>query len=367
MSTLQLDIDGGLGAGGFSKSYIKNFLAAAGKGPLTIRVSSRGGEVDHALSIHDQFAQHGDITIELVGFNASAATLITLGAKKVIMNTNSFYLIHKALAWVNEWGNMNPDDIDEMIANLEKQKLFLEKVTLQLAKMYAKKTGKTTIEILTLMKEEIWLNAEEALSWGFVDELSEPDTKENLLNNQKMISMLNYSELPIPGTIENTLDPLPVILDPSPGIVASVTTAIKKIINSIFTMKQFTALNSLLAVVSLESTDEGIYLNETQAAAINTALEANQQIVTERDTAMVARDQAVTDRTNAIASIDAIDPSIASATTIEAKIEAIRVHMAAKPAVAPAGVQTAHDAVLSGDGVDWARLNALPHMQEDKY
>ena len=92
-------------------------------------------------------------------------------------------------------------------------------------------------------------------------------------------------------------------------------------------MKQFSALNTLLAVVSLESTDEGIYLNETQAAVINTALEANQQIVTERDNAVVARDQAVTDRTNAIASIDAIDPSIASATTIEGKIEATREHL----------------------------------------
>ena len=179
--------------------------------------------------------------------------------------------------------------------------------------------------------------------------------------------MLNFSELPIPGTIQSTLETLPVQVDPSPGIVASVTTAIKKIINSIFTMKQFSALNTLLAVVSLESTDEGIYLNETQAAVINTALEANQQIVTERDNAVVARDQAVTDRTSAIASIDAIDPSIASATTIEGKIEAIRVHMAAKPAVVPAGVQTAHDITPSPDGVDWATLNALPHMQEEKY
>ncbi len=367
MSTLQLDIDGFIGNWGYSKSYVKNFLAASGKGEVIVNISSLGGDVDHALSIHDQFVTHGNVTIKLTGFNASAATLITLGAKRIIMNSNSFYLIHKALAWVNEWGNMNPDDIDAIILELEKQKLFLEKVTLQLAKMYAGKSGKTTTEILDLMKEDTWLNAEEALSWGFVDELSEPATNENLLQNQKMISMLNFSELPIPGTMQNTLEAIPVIMDPSPGIVASVTTAIKKIINSIFTMKQFSALNTLLAVVSLESTDEGIYLNETQAAVINTALEANQQIVTERDNAVVARDQAVTDRTNAIASIDAIDPSIASATTIEGKIEAIRVHMAAKPAVAPAGVQTAHDITPSADGVDWATLNALPHMQEEKY
>ncbi|MFA6128826.1 MAG: Clp protease ClpP [Bacteroidales bacterium] len=360
MGTLQLDIDGFIGAWGYSKSYIKNFLAAAGKGPVSVRVSSLGGDVDHALAIHDQFREHGQVTIQLTGFNASAATLITLGAQKVIINSNSFYLIHKALAWVNEWGNMNPDDIDTVIAELEKQKLFLEKVTLQLAKMYSGKSGKPVAEILGLMKEETWLNAEEAFSWGFVDEINEPSLRENLLKNEKMITMLNCAELPIPCSIESFEDPVP-------GIIEKVTTTLKKTINSLFHMKQYTALNTLLAVPSLESTEEGIYLNETQAAVINTALEANQQIVTERDNAIGARDQAVTDRSSALAALDAIDPSIATATTIEAKIEAIRLHMASKPAVAPSGVQTKQDPVPSSDGVDWATLNALPHMQEDKY
>ena len=359
MGALQLDIDGFIGSWGYSKAYVKNFLAA-GKGPVTVRVSSLGGDVDHALAIHDQFREHGQVTIQLTGFNASAATLITLGAKKVIINSNSFYLIHKALAWVNEWGNMNPDDIDSVIAELEKQKLFLEKVTLQLAKMYAGKSGKPVSEILDLMKEETWLNAEEALSWGFVDEINEPSANENLLKNQKLITMLNCAELPIPSALETTEDPVP-------GIIEKVTTTLKKTINSLFHMKQYSALNTLLAVPSLETSEEGIYLNETQAAAINTALEANQQITTERDNALTARDQAVTDRTNMIASLDAIDPSIAAATTIEAKIEAIRLYMASKPATAPLGVQTTKDPVISPDGVNWEVLNALPHMQEEKY
>ncbi len=365
MATLQLDISGPIGEWGFSKSYVKNFLSAAGKGPVTVCVNSRGGDVNQALGIHSLFAEHGEVTAHLQGFNASAATLITLGAKTVKMDSNGFYLIHKALAWVNEWGNMNPDDIDSAISELEKQKLFLEKVTLELAKMYAHKTGKTTTEILGLMKEEAWLNATEAKAWGFVDEVVAPAVAENLLTNQAMIAALNYAELPIPGSIEQTTDPVP-------GIIKTVTTAAKKYIKSIFNMKQFTALNTLLAVPALESGDEkGVYLNETQVEAINAALvassEVNQRTVSERDLAATARDLAVNDRTSVMTSLDAIDPTIASATTIEAKIEAIRAHMAAKPAVAPSGVQTTHDATPSPDGVDWATLNSLPHMQEEKY
>ena len=359
MNALQLDIDGFIGNWGYSKSFVKNFLAEAGKSPVTVRVSSLGGDVDHAIAIYDQFAEHGEVTIHLSAFNASAATLITLSAKRILMNSNGFYLIHKALNWVDAWGNMNEDDIDALILTLTKEKKELEKVTLVLAKMYSRKTGKPTSEILTLMKEETWLNAEEALAWGFIDEITEPATKENLLSNQKMVTMLNYSELPIPGTMEHTADP-------AAGILQTVTTSIKKIINSIFTMKQLAFLNKLLGVPSLEASDEGVYLNETQLAAINEALEANQQIVTERDAAIVNRDAAVTDRTNIVASLDAIDATIATATTIETKIQAIRDFMAAKPAVTPIGVVTAVDPVTDTLTDNIKLLNSLPHMQEDK-
>ncbi|MCX6227391.1 MAG: Clp protease ClpP, partial [Bacteroidia bacterium] len=61
MNTLQLDIDGFIGNWGYSKSFVKNFLAAAGKEPVIVRVSSLGGDVDHAISIYDQFVEHGNV------------------------------------------------------------------------------------------------------------------------------------------------------------------------------------------------------------------------------------------------------------------------------------------------------------------
>ncbi|TSA33877.1 MAG: Clp protease ClpP [Porphyromonadaceae bacterium] len=362
MNALQLDIDGFIGNWGYSKSYVKNFLAEAGKSPVTVRVSSLGGDVDHAIAIYDQFAEHGEVTIHLSAFNASAATLITLSAKRILMNSNGFYLIHKALNWVDAWGNMNEDDIDALILSLEAEKKMLEKVTLVLAKMYSKRTGKTTSEILNLMKQETWLTAEEALAWGFIDEIKEPATKENLLSNTKMVIMLNYSDLPLP-VLTGVVD-IPCRLeqteDPIPGMIQKITASIKNTINSIFSMKQLTTLNLLLGIPSLESTDDGIYINEAQSVILNTHLEGIQQSISERDAA-------VTERTSVIASLDAIDPTIAAAETIETKVAAIRTILAAKPAVAASGVQTAKDAVPSPDGVDWATLNALPHMQEDKY
>ena len=386
MKNLQLDIDGFIGEWGYSKSLIKNFLKDAGKDPVTVRISSLGGDIDHAISIYDQFAEHGSVTVLLSGFNASAATLITLSARKVIINSNSFYLIHKALNFVDTWGNMNEDDIDSLIISLEAEKKTLEKVTLVLAKMYSKKSGKTTAEILALMKQESWLNAEEALLWGFVDEIAEPVVNENLLTNRKLVSMLNYSDLPIPQNKSLVQAPVAQLEQTDPGIIET----LKKFINSKFIMKQFELLNNLLTVPSLESSEEGIYLNEAQAELINNALALNSTLAKEhaiavatltdatlamtaqRDEAIVARDLSITnasaaaDTVTAInASLDAIDPSIATGKTTDEKILAIRNFMAAKPGVAPVGVITDGDPLTQSESDNIKLLNSLPHMQED--
>nr|WP_321357195.1 Clp protease ClpP [uncultured Draconibacterium sp.] len=190
-------IDGYIGAYQFSKQFIRQELSGHKNSEVTVKVSSLGGAVDHALGIHDQFVEHGNIVVELSAFVASSATLLSLGAKTVKMNENSFYLIHKAMHWVDEWGTMNEDDIDAVIAKLEKQKQELAKITLQLAKMYTNKTGKTLNEIIDLMKEETWLTAEEAKEWGFVDEIIKTKEVENFLDT-KMVNMITASGYPIP-------------------------------------------------------------------------------------------------------------------------------------------------------------------------
>lgn len=192
-------IDGYIGDYSFSKQYIRNELAGNVKNPVTVKISSLGGQVDHALNIYDQFIEHGQVEAELSAFVASSATLISLGAKTIRMNENSFYLIHKAMNWVDEWGSMNEDEIEDLIAKLEKQKAQLAKITLQIARMYTKKTGKTLNEIIDLMKEEIWLTAEEAKEWGFVDEIFSAAEQQNYLES-KMVAMITASGYPMPET-----------------------------------------------------------------------------------------------------------------------------------------------------------------------
>ncbi len=363
MSKLVLDIDGFIGGWGYSKRFVRNFLTDAGKNPVTIRISSLGGAVDHALDIHNQFAEHGDVTAVFSGFNASSATLIALGAKNSRIADNSFYLIHKALIWVDEWGNMNMDDIDQVIAKLEKEKKELETITLTMAKMYVNKTGKTLTEILDLMKQETWLTGEEAVEMGFVDEIFQLKGQPDPIKNEKITAILNYSDLPKLPEAKKPQDPTPVTPDSGKGLFDKVKLFTQKIINNQLKMKEFTALLAVLMIDSLDSNDEKeVFLNQEQLGLINTALEGLKQVELAEKTATCNLATATAD----LAKFDAIDKTIADAEGTDAKVKAIQDYMTKKPSVQAQGVHSAQDNNQSSeDGVDWDTLNSLPHMQED--
>ena len=126
--------------------------------------------------------------------------------------------------------------------------------------------------------------------------------------------------------------------------------------------KQFLNVNKVLNVDKLESTEEGVFLNETQLESFENRLALDQQIVAERDTAVAERDTARTELTNAFNPFDAIDPAIANAQTPEAKAQAIRALLSKKPSVQPSGNQDSSDPV--SDGIEWDVINNLPHNKQ---
>ncbi len=130
--------------------------------------------------------------------------------------------------------------------------------------------------------------------------------------------------------------------------------------------KQFALVNTALKVDKLESTEEGIFLNETQLEAVETELGRIPAAETARTEAETARDTAVNELTAATAAIDAIDTTVSDAKTPAEKAAAIKALLAAKPGVKPAGAQTNEDPAAGKltDGVDWDVINNLPHQKE---
>lgn len=351
-----LVIDGSIGRYGFSKQWLNYMLKDSENDEIEIQISSLGGEVDHALAIHDRLAQHGNVTCILSGFVASSATVIPLGTKLIKMSQNSMYLIHKPMKWINEFDTMNEDDIDTLIERLKNEKQELEKVTLLLAKMYALKSGKAVKEILTLMKKETWLSADEAKEWGFIDEVYTPSKIVNFKEDLAMVAMIQANGLPSPST---STTEIPQVDESS--LVSKIIAGIKQIIKPTPTnqtmIKQFLNLNKVLKVEKLESTNEGIYLNQEQLSCIDNQL-------AEHDQAVTARTTAENSLTSATSALDTIDPSIMEAKTVDEKITAIKALIAKKPGSSPSGTKGKQDLAVVNDGADWETLNSLPHMKE---
>ena len=254
----QIDIDGQIGPYGYSKQYVRQALEAYKGKPVNVRVNSLGGSLDDALDIAARFNEHGDVTVFMFGYCASAATVLALGAKKTVIDENAFYLVHKVMNWVDIWDTLNADQLQDLIDELEKNKRDNEKMDLVLAKMYAKKSGHTANEIMAVLKEAAWLTADEAKNWGFVDEIG---------------TGLKYA----PAAIENKLNafglPLPKPRENKLSAIDKIKNMFNKNVSAMLT--NYLNLNALLKVEGFEDKENSVSMTADQLTAIDNELKAN--------------------------------------------------------------------------------------------
>lgn len=176
----QLTIDYTIGYWGYSKQYVRNILSQYKGKHVDVKITSLGGDLDHGLDIRQQFIDHGDVTVFLSGFVASAATIIAMGAKRIVMSKYAMFLVHKCSNFIDAWGTYNADQMAKLIEQLEANKKENDKIDVVLANMYAAKCKKKVSDILDILKEGRWLTAEEALSYGFIDEISDMEGEKKL-------------------------------------------------------------------------------------------------------------------------------------------------------------------------------------------
>lgn len=167
----QLTIDDYIGDWGYSKRVVSRVLKEYEGKHIDVRISSLGGDLNHGLDIMQQFADHGDVTVYLTGFVASAATVIAMGAKRIIMSKYAMFLVHKCSNYLDVWGSYNADQMEALIQELTENKKENDKIDVVLAQLYASRCKKKVSEILDTLKRGRWLTAQEALDMGFIDEI----------------------------------------------------------------------------------------------------------------------------------------------------------------------------------------------------
>jgi len=126
---------------------------------LKIRINSPGGEVFIAQAIYSILSgYHAQKVVYLGNFIAGAATLIASVGQPVIATKN--------LKWVNS----SPKIVVAVQVSPEEMRA-LETIMEPAISVYMNKTGRTRQEIRALIEAEKEMSANEALEFGFVDEI----------------------------------------------------------------------------------------------------------------------------------------------------------------------------------------------------
>lgn len=158
MAILIFDEIGGMGV---TPDIFAFELDQANGAAVEIRINSGGGSVFDGLAIYNLIKDYeGETTVIVDGLAASIASVIALGADKLIMNEGSFFMIH------NPWTISGGESKD-----LRQAADILDKIQAQIVEIYAGATGKDSSEIIALMNAETWLNPSEAVDMGFAQEI----------------------------------------------------------------------------------------------------------------------------------------------------------------------------------------------------
>jgi ATP-dependent protease ClpP protease subunit len=126
-------------------------------GPINIQLNSGGGSAWEGVAIYSALAAHpDDVSVEIIGIAASAASLLAMAGRTIKMRTGSLMMIHDpALLTVG-----NTEDH-------RKSMDILEKTSDSYARIYAGRSGLPTARIRKMMADETWFSPDEAVRAGF--------------------------------------------------------------------------------------------------------------------------------------------------------------------------------------------------------
>ena len=304
-----LIIDDYIGQFGFSKSYVKQVLADYTDKHVDVKISSLGGDLNHGLDIRQQFLDHGDVTVYFSGFVASAATIIALGAKRICMSKHAFMLVHKCSNFIDAWGSYNADQMQELIDQLTQNKKENDKIDVVNAQLYADKCGKSINEILDILKKEEWLTADEALEYGFIDEIVDTPDMQKTNFTAELAVKFNRIGLPTGGfepkqQDNSVLDKILSAIRSLQQKFAEPATQPSQPILSVMDFN-FTNVAALLDIEALATTEDGqVNITTDQMQAIENRIAELVQNLADRDNTIAERDSSIAELT---AQIDALN------------------------------------------------------------
>ncbi len=166
-----------------SPNQVSNIIDNANGDSLEVEINSGGGSVFAGSEIYTALKSYqGNVTVKIVGLAASAASVIAMAGKKVMMSPTSQLMIHNVSTFTS-------GDYRDMEHAAE----VLKNANETIANAYQIKTGKSQEELLGLMNKESWFTAAKAKEIGFIDEV--------MFENEQLVAT-KYSGMLPPEVIQ---------------------------------------------------------------------------------------------------------------------------------------------------------------------
>ncbi len=170
--------------------------------PLEVYINSGGGDIFAGSNIYAALQSYkGEVNIHVVGFAASAASVIACAGKSDISPT-AMVMVHNVSS--NAQGDYHA---------MDKKSDILQAANKAMAAAYTAKTGMSEKEALAMMDQETWLTAQQAVDKGLIDKIAESQ-------NLKLVAAYQSPVIPqsvidkVRNTIKNPLENQAGILTP---------------------------------------------------------------------------------------------------------------------------------------------------------
>ena len=168
MAKFNIDILGEISESVNSYNAVQREINNAKGKEINLVISSGGGSVTEGMAIADLIANYPEETTATgIGLVASIATVVLLSADNVKMTENAFMMIHRP--WSYTMGNA--DELEATAELLDKMEAKL--LDIYTASVYKRKGKQKDLDnkITQMMAAETWMTAQEALEFGFIDEI----------------------------------------------------------------------------------------------------------------------------------------------------------------------------------------------------
>jgi len=149
----------GWSGGGVTANCISAALRSIGSKDITVRINSPGGDMFEGIAIYNLLRAHpARVTVEVLGWAASAASVIAMAGDEIRMGLGSFMMVHNA--WGVVIGNCH---------DMRDAATLFDRFDAAIADIYQARTSMKRADIEQLMDAETFMSAAQTVEYGFAD------------------------------------------------------------------------------------------------------------------------------------------------------------------------------------------------------